>query len=275
MRYSLHITNICNLRCTYCYEDDKDVAIRKNFVISEEEIDARMEEFKQKGDCEGLELLGGEVFLFFDRLKYIFNNYGESYPLTITTNGTIRTPEIDEYINKYRPSIAVSLDSPKTVEIQRVGLNLQEVLANAKAWQKMTDVSIAAVITPQNINDIKETFDFYVLEHGFNTIHFGLVEEWMNDYYWRIYIKEGKRLIEQTAATILRDNIISPWRNYAPFFKEFVYEDGVEKVEIFNTSKINLSPYIRAKHEIHLAYCDKIKIEPSPLVPEGAVVVQQ
>jgi len=157
LRYSLHINNVCNLRCTYCYEDDKQQQGRKNFQISFEEIDERFQEFNERGDCNEVELLGGEVFLTFDKVQYIFDKYGAKYKFLITTNGTINSPEIKALMEKHQPFVGVSLDDPQTTERQRIGINFQDVLNNAKLWNKLTTVNIAAVINPLNMKRIKET----------------------------------------------------------------------------------------------------------------------
>jgi sulfatase maturation enzyme AslB (radical SAM superfamily) len=275
MRYSLHITNNCNLHCTYCYEDNKIEKDRKSFVVSFMEIDQKLQEILSRGNCNELELLGGEIFLYPDKVKYIFENYHKCFPFILTTNGTIRNAAIDELIALYRPRIGVSLDDPNTVTRQRLGIDLNYVLSNAKSWQKVTDIIIAAVINPLNIRRIKETFDFYILEHGFRSIHFGCVEEWMNDFYWDIYKKEVARLIQNTDISVLQQTGISPWKWYSANNKEIIFEDGIEKIEIFNTEEVCLSQYQQAMHYGHQLYCARVGTTPQPLVPAGVRVVEQ
>ena len=274
MRYSVHITNLCNLRCTYCYEDDKNDSNRNNFVISFEEIDRRFSEIYAAKDCHEIELLGGEIFLFLDKVEYIFNKYGNDFSFILTTNGTIRNKAIDDLISKYKPALGVSLDDPLTISQQRVGIDFDTVLANAQYWKTITRVIIDVVITPQSIGRIKETFDFYVLTHGFSIIHFGVVEEWMNDYYWQKYIKEVKRLIDTTDIDILKSVTISPWQHFSPSKKEIIYENGVEKMEIFNSKKMEISTYLLKKYEGHEYLCKKTGAMPDAFRPKDREVVE-
>ncbi len=255
------------MHCTYCYEDDKLDKNRKNFVISQTEIDEKFALFKKRKNCTEVELLGGEVFLYPNLIQYILNKYGEKYAFLITTNGTINPSELLPLIKKYKPLIGVSLDDPQTTEKQRIGLSLPVVLKNAHQWNKLTAVIIDAVITPHNIRRIKETFDFYILEQGFSRIHFGVVEEWMNKHYWEVYVKEAIRLISSIEKEVLQKIFLSPWQNYYPSVKDFIYEDGIEKVEIFNDQKFKLSPYQKAKHEIYKTYCAKMGLVAKPLFP--------
>jgi sulfatase maturation enzyme AslB (radical SAM superfamily) len=244
-------------------------------VISLAEIDKKIENILTKQNCDELELLGGEIFLYPDKLQYIFTNYHQYFPFILTTNGTIRNKMIDSLITKYKPYMGVSLDDPQTIKRQRIGIDFERVLANAKHWRTLTKVAINAVLNPLNLRRIKETFDFYVLEQGFETIHFGCVEEWMNDYYWKIYKDEAVRLIEATNPDILRRVTISPWKWHKPSKKEFVYEDGLEKIEIFNPYQMELSPYLEAKYYVYNFYCRQIGVQPEPLLPDGIEVIKR
>lgn len=274
MRYSLHITNNCNLRCTYCYEDDKFEKNHKNFVISFSEIDEKINKILDYGNCDELELLGGEIFLYFDKVQYIFEKYSNCLSnIVITTNGTIRNDRIDELLRAYRPFIGVSLDDPQTIEKQRIGINFKQVLENAKYWNSLTSVCIAAVLNPLNLQRIKETFDFYILQEGFKKIHFGCVEEWMNDHYWYIYKREVARLIQNIDQKILAQVVLSPWESYDVFKKEYLYEDGVEKMQIFNNHKVEISKYLEARYYCYCLYCEQLGLSAGPMVPEGVEIV--
>jgi sulfatase maturation enzyme AslB (radical SAM superfamily) len=246
---------------------------RKQFVISFAEIDEKINRILSAGNCDELELLGGEIFLYPDKVEYIFENYHQYFSFILTTNGTLRSADIDDLLAKYKPHVGVSLDDPQTVERQRIGIDFEQVLANAKYWRTITNVVIDAVITPLNIRRIKETFDFYILEQGFETIHFGCVEEWMNDYYWKIYKREVLRLIESTDIAVLRKVILSPWQHYTANKKQIIYENGIEKIEIFDPTKIDLIPYKRTIYYCHEAYCRKLGLKASPLVPAGVRIV--
>jgi hypothetical protein len=52
-----------------------------------------------------------------------------------------------------------------------------------------------------------------------------------------------------------------------------VYEDGLEKVEIFNPGRMELSAYALAKYAGYCLYCERLGLEPKPLIPEGVEVV--
>jgi len=89
-------------------------------------------------------------------------------------------------------------------------------------------------------------------------MHFGVVEEWMNDYYWELYVREGFRLVDETPKEVLLSKHVSPWWEYFPTTKEIIYEDGIEKIEIFHEGVKEITPYTAAKHQIYQKYCNKI-----------------
>jgi sulfatase maturation enzyme AslB (radical SAM superfamily) len=245
----------------------------KRFVISFEEIDQKIKFIIKQGNCHEIELLGGEIFLYLEKVLYIFDKYSKEFSFIVTTNGTIRNNDIDKMIDKYKPRMGVSLDDPLTVSQERIGLNFETVLKNAKYWNNITEVIITAVITPRNIRRIKETFDFYILEHGFKRIHFGVVVEWMNAYYWGVYKKEVFRLIQSEEIGVLKQVVLSPWQHHVTTKKSFIYEDGIEKLEIYNPNQIELNTYTNIEYNCYVAYCKRVGITPDPLVPAGVQVV--
>jgi MoaA/NifB/PqqE/SkfB family radical SAM enzyme len=275
MLYALHITNRCNLRCVYCYEDNNvEEPGWQQFVMTPAEIDQKIAAILHCGDCTDLELIGGEVFLYPELVQYVFDKYHEYFPrMRIQTNGMCRNAAIDVLLDKYKPRVAVSLDDPQTVCRQRVGINFEQVLQNARDWRRLTEVSITATLNPLNLRRIKETFDFYGLEQGFRLVHFNLAEDWLNDYYWAIYHEEVLRLIETSDLEVLRWYEISPWKYHEICRKEFVFENTVKKVERYNQQEITLYKYIQAQYAGYVAYCRRLGEEPKPLVSDRVNVV--
>lgn len=255
MRYSIHINEICNLKCHYCYEDNQS-----GYRITKEEVDQKIEYIKSFGNCDSIELLGGEPFLDVDIIEYVLAKYSDMFQFVITTNGTIRNERIDRLIKEYTPGISVSLDDPMTVETFRRGLNLNDAIDNAKAWREYVPVVIGAVLHPHNIKRIKETYDFYIQEQGFGYIHFGCVEEWMTDYWWECYNIEVKRFIDTTDPVLLREYPASPWNDYRPFKKESIYEEGQYKMEIFHPAEGKKSKYSQVATELSNYYKERVSL---------------
>lgn len=116
----LHVAEGCNLRCRYCYHEEKgngkgpqrqmsrDVAIRAVDFL-----------FERSGGHEELVLVffGGEPLLNFETIRHAAayarekaSASGKRVNFAITTNGTLLTPEIVDFLEEHEVSVTVSLD---------------------------------------------------------------------------------------------------------------------------------------------------------------------
>lgn len=111
----LIITENCNLRCVYCYEQSKRASVM-DFETARKILDysfANMEGY----DGMTIELHGGEPFLNFDLIKkidsYVMEHYSQWSVLFRTiTNGTLVHGEVQEWLQerKDRYWVMLSLD---------------------------------------------------------------------------------------------------------------------------------------------------------------------
>jgi sulfatase maturation enzyme AslB (radical SAM superfamily) len=121
-RYVIHVTKRCQCLCIYCYEQDK------TSEYTWEEIKELIDNIiKYNKDKEfQIEYLGGEPLLAFDLIKQA-TAYLESFKeikvnnYAITTNGTILTDEITEWL-KQNPKVSwlASLDGTKFMNQLRI-----------------------------------------------------------------------------------------------------------------------------------------------------------
>jgi len=120
MKYTLCITQQCNLRCKYCYIVKKDS--KMSLLTAEKIIDFM---FKNTPSDEKIELgfFGGEPLLEFDLIKKITSMI-ENHPsyckeqiqLTVVTNATIFSSEIAEFLNTHDIGFCISCDGPPFVQ---------------------------------------------------------------------------------------------------------------------------------------------------------------
>ena len=118
---TLVLTHQCNLRCTYCYEKHKDnntmpVELAKEIVDRELTADDGTESVE-------IDLFGGEPLLEFETVKALIEytdarSYPKDYIFFITTNGTVLTPEMKEWLSAHTNSlqIGLSLDGDKYMQ---------------------------------------------------------------------------------------------------------------------------------------------------------------
>ena len=98
--YVIHVTKQCNMQCKYCYEEDK------TSIYSWDEIKKFIDILVSKSPDQFIvEFLGGEPLLAWDLIRQAYE-YLESFPnkqiesYALTTNGTILTDEILDYLIK-------------------------------------------------------------------------------------------------------------------------------------------------------------------------------
>lgn len=125
-RIVLNTTNQCNLACGYCYEysDDK-IATTKDKpkfmsdLVAKAAIDTLIKESSGRKALH-VTFFGGETLLNFPLMKESVQyatheaaTIGKSVDFSLTTNATLLTEEIADFLAEYRIGVTVSIDGDK------------------------------------------------------------------------------------------------------------------------------------------------------------------
>jgi len=111
----LIITNNCNMACTYCYgsfgHNEKKNQMSKDTV-------RKTIDFCQELNIKQIAFFGGEPLLNFkvivEAIEYSrLNKFDISFGMT--TNGTLVTEEIADYLKKHNVRVSVSIDGPEDI----------------------------------------------------------------------------------------------------------------------------------------------------------------
>lgn len=115
--YTLMITEDCNYRCKYCYEKKHC----KKFM-SESVIESVVEWIANTNTNEVIIIRfhGGEPLLYMENIKLVVKLLKEKFTNTpivfeLTTNGSLITREIANYMKKHEFRVFISLDGDKKV----------------------------------------------------------------------------------------------------------------------------------------------------------------
>ena len=189
MNYIIHLTQRCNLRCKYCYEDknEKEISFENIKKIIDNEI-------KEKRDYVVFTFYGGEPLLrkdlIYDTIEYIkLQKSKTKFYFGITTNGTLLDEQFIQYIEQNNfLNIAYSFDGLKeTQNLNRITLNgegtFDIVESNAKKLVKISKNVVAmVVVTKNNINMLKENIE-YLIEIGFKNLNllFDYMQDWQDE----------------------------------------------------------------------------------------------
>lgn len=119
----LNIAHDCNLRCNYCFASTGDFGTQHRTYMSRE-VGQQAVEFAIAGSAarKNLEIdfFGGEPLMNWAVTKYLIEyirrreqEVGKNIKLTLTTNATLLTEEIIEFLNANRVMLVISLDGRK------------------------------------------------------------------------------------------------------------------------------------------------------------------
>lgn len=123
---ALELTKGCNLRCGYCYYGTREAAYDASTSMSPETAQRAVDRlFDDARDEEvpHLHLFGGEPLLNFPLVESVVGyarargiTLGRRMTFELTTNGTLLTPKIIDWLNANAIAVGVSIDGPPTIQ---------------------------------------------------------------------------------------------------------------------------------------------------------------
>lgn len=169
LEINIHITDKCNLKCTYCYSNFYK---RKCEDISRQDIFRIVDAFKELGVLE-VSLIGGEPFLhphIADIINYVKD---KKLSCSTVTNGYFLERCIDAV--KRLNMVCVSVDGPMGVnDITRGDGSYERAIAALELLKNNgVNRSVRATIQKHNVNNIDEIFDVAVRYDAI--LNFGLL----------------------------------------------------------------------------------------------------
>ncbi len=191
----MNLTNQCNLSCQYCYEFGEDKVATpdgKPKFMSEEVAQASVDHLllSSKGRrAIHITFFGGETLMNFPLLKWVVGyatkkaaEANQYIDFSLTTNGTLLSPEIIDFLVENSIGVTVSMDGPKemhdALRVYSNGKGSYDVLApKVKSLiQKHSTRPIAARVTlTQQVTSVKEIFHHLKNEFGFAEVGFAPV----------------------------------------------------------------------------------------------------
>lgn len=186
----LELANDCNLNCKYCYGDGGSYGRKREMMSFETAKQAVDFLVANSGDIKELCIIffGGEPLLNFKVMKSLIeycksieDKIDKKINFAMTTNGTVLTDEIYDYIKKYNITLTLSIDGPKNVHdnyrcyvngkgsFDVINPNIKKLLD----LKKGDIMARATVCHPNlNLNDIFKEFKAM----GFNSVALSLVD---------------------------------------------------------------------------------------------------
>ena len=173
---TMNLTNNCNLNCIYCFEHNK-----QSEMMSEEDAIKIVDESyryinpKEHGSYFMINFFGGEPFLNWKTMKAVIDHCNiERYRVAygVTTNLTILTDEIIQYVDDNELHLLVSADGLKAVHDKNRSNSFDTVIRNL---QRLIDaelqilVEIRMTILPEDIEYALDGIKMF-MNMGFDNI---------------------------------------------------------------------------------------------------------
>ena len=188
----LHMTDICNLRCRYCFIEGNIQSDykRKNMTpeVIEKAIDKFMQltlpkKFKKK---PAIVFYGGEPLMNWPVMLHGLQYLAEQYPQAdvdkvLITNATLLTDEIAHALKKYKVGVSVSIDGPKNCHdanrIYRDGKgSFEDAVRGFEILRKAgIEPSASCVMSKETVEQAEEVIQWLVEKMHINALGFNHV----------------------------------------------------------------------------------------------------
>lgn len=177
---TLMVSQECNMKCAYCYGDggeynnrgkmSLETALRAVDYLIENSHDVKL----------AIAFLGGEPLLNFGLIKEVVkycsvkeSETGRTFSYTITTNGTLLTPEIENFLISNQIRTQISIDGTKKAHDQMRYFNKKKpsytvVVDKTKSMREQNLLTARATLSPKNLDYIK-TFE-HLIDLGFMAV---------------------------------------------------------------------------------------------------------
>ena len=171
MKYTLFLTQRCNLSCDYCYVGK--TTDRMSLDVVDQIVNFA---FRNTPDSEDIDIgfFGGEPLLEFPLLEQATQRI-ETHPsydpgrvkLSVVTNGTLLTAEIARFLQRHRVALTISCDGPSAVQDKHRhfpgGGGTSKVVENSirTALSVLERVPVNAVYRPDTMELLPEVIDYF------------------------------------------------------------------------------------------------------------------
>lgn len=193
-------TNLtCNLRCIYCYEQDKSSQETFNLEQAKDTLLRTLVTTTKKGTL--INFHGGEPFLQYEKIKELCEwaweqHFPEKFSFFATSNGTLIHGDIQDWLFDHRHQFVVGLSLDGTRDMHNINrsnsFDLIDLNFFLKTWPKQ---GVKMTISPKTIHNLADGLIF-IHEKGFRDVRANLAEmiDWSDSIYIEIYRRELSKL---------------------------------------------------------------------------------
>ena len=176
---TLNMTNNCNLNCSYCFEHNK--SIHKDMMDLKLAVDVIKTAYASHyvnprfNNKFTINFFGGEPYLNWPAMKAIIDYCSENemdVSLGVTTNLTILTDEMLDYVDKHNIHLLVSIDGTKDVHDKNRSNSFDQVMTNLMRLRNrdlLIYVEARMTILPEDAAQMFQSVK-YLIDFGIDNI---------------------------------------------------------------------------------------------------------
>lgn len=226
-KLTLNISNLCNLKCKYCYASHGNYGRPPSFM-TKETVDFIIDDIKNRGftNLYVVSLFGGEPTMNFDVIEYIITKFelefDKIFKFELTTNGTFLNKDRLVFLCNHNVKLVVSIDGPEDITDYLRGVGSHKIAYNIIKSAKeigYKDIESSATFTKAhlemgyNYNDIAEYFKSLEIASSISKVSIN---------------KESKLYIEDTITReeyvkVVRDEIMMIYNNTPKILNPYLY----------------------------------------------------
>lgn len=228
MNYQISITQKCNLKCTYCYEKNKNYKDFMDIERIKDVCDFIINDFrsrKKNNQSLGVNITGGEPLLHFEKVQFLItyiedlakNNLLPNVHFEISTNATLFNEENLKFLNRNNISLFIGVDgleesqnlSRKTIKnkgsFDLVCKKIKLLLSMKKI--QFENIILNMVVTPENVKYMSKNYKFllHLSQEREISINPALEENWTKKTIKK-YQKELRKVNKEYSKLLVKKN---------------------------------------------------------------------
>jgi uncharacterized protein len=209
LKYTLCITQQCNMSCKYCYIG-KSTA-RMSLAVAKKIVDFIFETAPAEERID-IGFFGGEPLLEFELIKTV-TKVIENHPafdanyvdLAVVTNGTIFSDEIADFMNKHNIGLTISCDGPPSIQ------NLFRRFPNGKETSNVVETTVRNAIEAFSLVPVNAVYHPQTFRHLPQTVEYlsslGIKQIYLSPDFSALWTKEDADLLPEVYGQVAEQYI--------------------------------------------------------------------
>ncbi len=263
--FTLYMTEECNFRCTYCYQQ------KRNVYMETSTIDKAITFFFPyfSPDCT-INFYGGEPLMAWDKIVYTVHRlhqhskkFHKRIQYSLSTNGSLFDEDMVQFLGRHHFSVLLSFDGLAQYITRKEG-SFDRIVSTLKHLLEFPtiDLEINSVFTPETLEYLADSV-LFIRRHGAENIRVGFsrISPWDESAIARFQLELER--MRKLLVTLCRKTGEIPLINFRPGLRgsPFICTAGMDRLSLAPDESLwgcdLFFDYFKAKEDdpAHQRYC--------------------